>query len=240
MSGSASEPNLTLKCCGSILVRDHILWANTKSLHFWWSLTGRSTVSDYVSHFKVHSIIAYVFVIRFLEFQWNWCKQRWLCISWGDPRNKIWRSSATSGWSSGRRRGRRGGNRSIRAPWRRRRKITDWRFGRWGWKNGSYSHWTLMNTWSAFGVKLRANGRNNSQHCWPNNVSATTPNNTQQTDATCNIQRCWELLANYVASVWPGYPTIANSVNHTRTSIKRPLAEFCSKRSRPRVTLLCQ
>ena len=240
MSGSASEPNLTLKCCGSILVRDHILWANTKSLHFWWSLTGRSTVSDYVSHFKVHSIIAYVFVIRFLEFQWNWCKQRWLCISWGDPTNKIWRSSATSGWSSGRRRGRRGGNRSIRAPWRRRRKITDWRFGRWGWKNGSYSHWTLMNTWSAFGVKLRANGRNNSQHCWPNNVSGTTPNNTQQTEATCNIQRCWELLVNYVASVWPGYATIANSVNHTRTSIKRPLAEFCSKRSRPRVTLLCQ
>ena len=97
-----------------------------------------------------------------------------------------------------------------------------------------------MNTQSAFGVKLGANGRNNSQHCWPNNVSATTPNNTQQTDATCNIQRCWELLANYVASVWPGYATIANSVNHTRTSIKRPLAEFCSKRSRPRVTLLCQ
>ena len=146
MSGSASEPNLTLKCCGSILVRDHIPWANTKSLHFWWSLTGGSTVSDYVSHFKGHNIIVYVFVIWLLEFQWNWCKQRWLCISWGDPRNKIWRSSATSGWSSGRRRGRRGGNRSIRAPWRRRRKITDWRFTRWGWKNGSYSHWTLMNT----------------------------------------------------------------------------------------------
>ena len=35
-------------------------------------------------------------------------------------------------------------------------------------------------------------------------LCATTPNNTQQgvqTNATCNIQQCWELLANYVASV---------------------------------------
>ena len=70
-----------------------------------------------------------------------------------------------------------------------------------------------MNTQSAFGVKLGANGRNNSQHCWPNNVSATTPNNTQQTDATCNIQRCWELVANDVASLWPGYAIIANYLN---------------------------
>jgi len=71
-------------------------------------------------------------------------------------------------------------------------------------------------------VKLRANGRNNSQHCWPNNagrccvrlhvskrltgfkLSAKTPNNTQTecaTDTKCNIQRCWELLANDAASV---------------------------------------
>ena len=58
-------------------------------------------------------------------------------------------------------------------------------------------------------LKLPANRRNNFQHCWPNNVwsccvCATTPNNMQQgvqTDATCNIQQCWELLAKNVASV---------------------------------------
>ena len=36
---------------------------------------------------------------------------------------------------------------------------------------------------------------------------ATTSNNMQQgvqTDATCNIQQCWELLANNVASVCTG------------------------------------
>ena len=35
-------------------------------------------------------------------------------------------------------------------------------------------------------------------------LCATTPNNMQegvQTDATCNIQQCWELLVNNVASV---------------------------------------
>ena len=67
-------------------------------------------------------------------------------------------------------------------------------------------------------IKLRTN---NSEHCWPNNVggccvrlhvakslngfklcAATPPNNTQQmqqdvqTDSTCNIQQCWELLTN--------------------------------------------
>ena len=43
-------------------------------------------------------------------------------------------------------------------------------------------------------------------------LCATTPNNTQQhgtgpgvqMDATCNIQQCWELLANNVASVFLG------------------------------------
>ena len=38
-------------------------------------------------------------------------------------------------------------------------------------------------------------------------LCATTPNNTQQgvqTDATCNIQQCWELLAYNVASVCKG------------------------------------
>ena len=101
-------------------------------------------------------------------------------------------------------------------------------------------------------IKLRANGPNNSQHCWPGIVGtcwvcvgsgvqtdattdsercwpdnvrtscvrlqvvdrltgfklyATTPNNMQQgvqTDAKCNIQHCWEFLANNVASVCTG------------------------------------
>ena len=38
----------------------------------------------------------------------------------------------------------------------------------------------------------------------------TTSNNMQQsvqTDATCNIQQCWELLANNVASVCAGLKT---------------------------------
>ena len=65
-----------------------------------------------------------------------------------------------------------------------------------------------------------ASGCNNSQHCRANNVGsccvrvgssvqtdAATPNNMQQgvrTDATCNIQQYWKLLANNVASVCPG------------------------------------
>ena len=100
-----------------------------------------------------------------------------------------------------------------------------------------------------FRLTLRADGCNNSQHCWPNNVGSccvrvgsgvqtgamtpnivgpttlgvvasvlavvrkrvqqlpTTRNNMQQgvqTDATCSIQQCWELLANNVASVCMG------------------------------------
>ena len=39
-------------------------------------------------------------------------------------------------------------------------------------------------------------------------VSKTLPNNTQQDadgyDATCNIQKCWELFANNVASTCKG------------------------------------
>ena len=40
--------------------------------------------------------------------------------------------------------------------------------------------------------------RNNIQHCMKQGV---------QTDATCNIQQCWELLANNVASVSTGPKT---------------------------------
>ena len=79
--------------------------------------------------------------------------------------------------------------------------------------------------WSLLSIKLRANGRNDSQHCWPDNVGircirlqvverlpgfklcATTLNNMQQgaqTDATYNIQQFWELLANNVGSIRTG------------------------------------
>ena len=77
-------------------------------------------------------------------------------------------------------------------------------------------------------IKLRTNGHNNSQHCWPNNVGSccvclhaaksltcfklcsTTPNNTQPHATGCanrgnvNIKQYWELLANNVASVFTG------------------------------------
>ena len=63
-------------------------------------------------------------------------------------------------------------------------------------------------------VKLRANGRSNSQllpTCAKRltgfKLCATTPNNLQQsvqTDATCNIRQYWELLANSVVSVCTG------------------------------------
>ena len=66
-------------------------------------------------------------------------------------------------------------------------------------------------------LKLRVNGRNIvGSCCVPFHVaksltgfklSATTPNNMQQgvqTDATCNRQQCWELLANNVAFVCTG------------------------------------
>ena len=84
------------------------------------------------------------------------------------------------------------------------------------------SYWIRLLWWQQFflhlreeqcHIKLRTNGGNNSQHCWPNNVGscgvlfhvaksltggfklyATTHNNMQQgvqTDATCgNIQQC--------------------------------------------------
>ena len=45
-------------------------------------------------------------------------------------------------------------------------------------------------------------------------LCAKTPNNMQQgvqTDATCNIQQCWELLVNIVASVFTGLNIYPNS-----------------------------
>ena len=60
-------------------------------------------------------------------------------------------------------------------------------------------------------VKLRANGRSNSQHCAKRltgfKLCATSSNNLQQsvqTDATCNIRQYWELLAHSVVSVCTG------------------------------------
>ena len=72
-------------------------------------------------------------------------------------------------------------------------------------------------------LKSLANGRNNSQLCWSNSVEswcaslhvaksltsfklgASSPINTQQqgvqTDATSNIQQCWELLATNICCV---------------------------------------
>ena len=68
--------------------------------------------------------------------------------------------------------------------------------------------------WQTRYIKLRANGRNNSQRCCVRlhgaksltgfKLCATTHNNMQEgekTGATCNIQQCWELLANNVTSV---------------------------------------
>ena len=54
----------------------------------------------------------------------------------------------------------------------------------------------------------RSRNKRNVGSCWPGfKLCATTRNNMQQgvqTDATCNIQQCWELLANSVASVCTG------------------------------------
>ena len=76
-------------------------------------------------------------------------------------------------------------------------------------------------------IKLRAKGRNNSQHCWPNNNESccvrlhwlnvwpvsksaqhlpTTRNNMHRgvkKKATCNIQLCRELVASKMSDVGP-------------------------------------
>ena len=95
-----------------------------------------------------------------------------------------------------------------------------------------------------------ANGCNNSQQCWDlqcivgriqpislckpcvmsvrgPKLCATTRNNMQQgvqTDATCNIQQCWELLANDVASVCTGLKI--HEGDGGKTSLKREFSIY--------------
>jgi len=78
-------------------------------------------------------------------------------------------------------------------------------------------------------VWLRANGRNNSQHCCAKNAACCCVRvavvykrmqelpparyNMQQgvqTDGTCNIQQCWDLLANNVTLFARGFKMIKN------------------------------
>ena len=74
--------------------------------------------------------------------------------------------------------------------------------------------------------------------CWPTmlrlfantsfKLCATTPNNTQQhatsvqTDTTCNIQQCWELLAYNIASVCKNqFQTLAQQLPITRNNMQQ-------------------
>ena len=60
-------------------------------------------------------------------------------------------------------------------------------------------------------VQLSAEGRNNSQHCWPNKsltgfkLCTTTRNNTQQHATICNMvcKRTQHVTSNNVWSCWP-------------------------------------
>ena len=74
-----------------------------------------------------------------------------------------------------------------------------------------------------WGLKLCANGCNNSQHCWPNNIGSccicfhmaksltgfklctTTPDNTQQPATTCNrvFKQTQLVISNNGGSSWP-------------------------------------
>ena len=47
-----------------------------------------------------------------------------------------------------------------------------------------------------------------------------------QTDAKCNIQHCWELLANNVASVCTGLDNSDASKSVTENIISRPVNRF--------------
>ena len=65
----------------------------------------------------------------------------------------------------------------------------------------------------------RSRNKRNVGSCWLKNLTgfklcATTSNNMQQgvqTDVTCNIQQCWELLANNVGSFCTGLKTQSSS-----------------------------
>ena len=73
----------------------------------------------------------------------------------------------------------------------------------------------LQQCWKSCGKRIqhccamlrRSRNKRNVGSCWLKSLTgfklcATTSNNMQQgvqTDATCNIQQCWELLANNVA-----------------------------------------
>ena len=68
---------------------------------------------------------------------------------------------------------------------------------------------------------------------------ATTSNNTQQgvqTDATCNIQQCWELLANNVASVCTGL----NAATHQQFIGKLKLSETHQPHKLPKSKKNCE
>ena len=97
-------------------------------------------------------------------------------------------------------------------------------------------------------VTLHANGRNKSQNCWATMMGVvtsvctwlnfwpvsnfaqqlpTTLNNIQQgvqTDTTCHIQQCWELLANNVASVCTGLKT--NEDNNRNKTARLPIKQW--------------
>ena len=86
----------------------------------------------------------------------------------------------------------------------------------------------------------RSRNKRNVGSCWLKSLTgfklwATTSNNMQQgvqTDATCNIQQCWELLANIVASVFTGLYTqqccvpLHGALEMIRTQLSSPLLEL--------------
>ena len=103
--------------------------------------------------------------------------------------------------------------------------------------NTNYTFYSIVIFTKVFDLRLIANRRDNSQYCWPpmsgfvasvctwrkvwaiSNFAQqlpTTSNNMQQsaqTDATCSIQQCRELLAKNVASVCTGLDFYRNISN---------------------------
>ena len=72
----------------------------------------------------------------------------------------------------------------------------------------------------------RSRNKRNVGSCWLKSLTgfklcATTRNNIQQlqqgvqTDATCNIKQCWELLVNNVASVCTGLKMPVGELSHS-------------------------